>query len=443
MYKLQWERTLNALRNIISENMFDRFFANATLISLSENGAVIQLPEGIDQKELLPYRSLLEHSWQSSNNTQNRINFEFQASNATPAYTVSQNYSLNSTLETTSIPLSRNHTFNNFVAGDKALLAFNAAFAVAENPSNNKYNPLFIYGAPGLGKTHLLQAIGNYVLESEPDKKVCYLTAHDFMEQFIKSLREQRVSEFSSYYRNKVDVLLIDDIQNWSGKEETQNEFFHIFNALHQAGKQIVLTSDVPAVEVKSLAERLVSRFSWGLTVDIQPPDVETREAILRQKAKAQHLDIDNEVILYLAENISGNVRFLENAITKLTAQASVMHHDIDMTLARRVVNEILPTIRRRVNVNAIIQAVSQHFDIPADKLIEKGRGTQEVSKARQVAMYLTKELSTLSLQGIGQHFGGRDHATVIHANKSVKQYIETDPTFAREIETLKNNIRD
>ncbi|MEE0876826.1 MAG: chromosomal replication initiator protein DnaA, partial [Fibrobacteraceae bacterium] len=300
-----------------------------------------------------------------------------------------------------------------------------------------------IYGAPGLGKTHLLQAIGNYVLESEPDKKVCYLTAHDFMEQFIKSLREQRVSEFSSYYHNKVDVLLIDDIQNWSGKEETQNEFFHIFNALHQAGKQIVLTSDVPAVEVKSLAERLVSRFSWGLTVDIQPPDVETREAILRQKAKAQHLDIDNEVILYLAENISGNVRFLENAITKLTAQASVMHHDIDMTLARRVVNEILPTIRRRVNVNAIIQAVSQHFDIPADKLIEKGRGTQEVSKARQVAMYLTKELSTLSLQGIGQHFGGRDHATVIHANKSVKQYIEMDPTFAREIETLKNNIRD
>ena len=271
----------------------------------------------------------------------------------------------------------------------------------------------------------------------------CAKSGTSFMEQFIKSLREQRVSEFSSYYRNKVDVLLIDDIQNWSGKEETQNEFFHIFNALHQAGKQIVLTSDVPAVEVKSLAERLVSRFSWGLTVDIQPPDVETREAILRQKAKAQHLDIDNEVILYLAENISGNVRFLENAITKLTAQASVMHHDIDMTLARRVVNEILPTIRRRVNVNAIIQAVSQHFDIPADKLIEKGRGTQEVSKARQVAMYLTKELSTLSLQGIGQHFGGRDHATVIHANKSVKQYIETDPTFAREIETLKNNIRD
>ena len=437
MHKLQWERTQTSLKKIVAENIFERFFEKATVLSLSENKAIIKLPEGIDPKELTPYKSLLEFSWQESNNTQNRITIEFQPSNEAIRPVPYERHYYQS-LESTGSPLSRNHTFDNFVAGDKAQLAFNAAFAVAENPSSNKYNPLFIYGAPGLGKTHLLQAIGNFVLENDPEKKVCYITAHDFMEQFIKSLREQRVPDFSSFYRNRVDVLLIDDIQNWSGKEETQNEFFHIFNALHQAGKQIVLTSDVPAVEVKSLAERLVSRFSWGLTVDIQPPNVETREAILRQRAKDQHLDI-----AYLAENISGNVRFLENAITKLTAQASVMHHDIDMSLARRAVSEILPTIRRRVNVNSIIQTVSQHFDIPAEKLTEPGRGTQEVSKARQIAMYLTKELSTLSLQGIGQHFGGRDHATVIHANKTVKKSIETDATFAREIETLKNNIRE
>jgi chromosomal replication initiator protein len=442
MHKLQWERTQTSLKKIVAENIFERFFEKATVLSLSENKAIIKLPEGIDPKELTPYKSLLEFSWQESNNTQNRITIEFQPSNEAIRPVPYERHYYQS-LESTGSPLSRNHTFDNFVAGDKAQLAFNAAFAVAENPSSNKYNPLFIYGAPGLGKTHLLQAIGNFVLENDPEKKVCYITAHDFMEQFIKSLREQRVPDFSSFYRNRVDVLLIDDIQNWSGKEETQNEFFHIFNALHQAGKQIVLTSDVPAVEVKSLAERLVSRFSWGLTVDIQPPNVETREAILRQKAKDQHLDIDDDVIAYLAENISGNVRFLENAITKLTAQASVMHHDIDMSLARRAVSEILPTIRRRVNVNSIIQTVSQHFDIPAEKLTEPGRGTQEVSKARQIAMYLTKELSTLSLQGIGQHFGGRDHATVIHANKTVKKSIETDATFAREIETLKNNIRE
>lgn len=442
MHKLQWERTQTSLKKIVAENIFERFFEKATLLSLSKNKAIIKLPEGIDPKELTPYKSLLEFSWQESNNTQNRITIEFQPSNEAVRPVPYERHYYQS-LESTGSPLSRNHTFDNFVAGDKAQLAFNAAFAVAENPSSNKYNPLFIYGAPGLGKTHLLQAIGNFVLENDPEKKVCYITAHDFMEQFIKSLREQRVPDFSSFYRNRVDILLIDDIQNWSGKEETQNEFFHIFNALHQAGKQIVLTSDVPAVEVKSLAERLVSRFSWGLTVDIQPPNVETREAILRQKAKDQHLDIDDDVIAYLAENISGNVRFLENAITKLTAQASVMHHDIDMSLARRAVSEILPTIRRRVNVNSIIQTVSQHFDIPAEKLTEPGRGTQEVSKARQIAMYLTKELSTLSLQGIGQHFGGRDHATVIHANKTVKKSIETDATFAREIETLKNNIRE
>lgn len=442
MQEAQWERTLSSLKKKISEDIFSRYFERATMIAFNDNRATIRLPEGIDPKDVAPYKGLLEISWQEINGVTNRIDFEFKDISE-PEPMVASGDSFAQSFETTSIPLSRTYTFENFVPGDKALLAYNAAFAVAENPSSNKYNPLFIYGAPGLGKTHLLQAIGNYVLENDPTKRVRYLTAHDFQEQYIRSLREKRVSELSAFYRTKVDVLLIDDIQNWSGKEETQNEFFHIFNALHQAGKQIVLTSDVPAVEVKSLAERLVSRFSWGLTVDIQPPDVETRIAILHQKAKDQHIEIAEDVISFLADHISGNVRFLESAITKLTVQASVMHHDIDMTLARRVVTDILPTIRRRVNVSAILNAVSQHYEVPVEKLTEQGRGTQEVSKARQIAMYLTKELSTLSLQGVGKHFGDRDHATVIHAIRSIKKLIEADPTFEREMENLKSSIRD
>jgi chromosomal replication initiator protein len=435
----QWEKSLNVLRNKISSNIFTNLFSKLKIASLNNNHATIIAPSDLDLKEIAPYKLLTEISWEEANGKHIDLDFRHSSIPREPS-----TYSNSSIKEfTPSVPLNSIYRFENFIPGDKAQLAFNAAFAVAENPDGNKYNPLFIYGASGLGKTHLLQAIGNYVLESDSTKRVRYLTAYDFQQQYIKSVRDQRITEMSAYYRNEVDVLLIDDIQNWSGKDETQNEFFHIFNALHQAGKQIVLTSDAPAIEVKSLSDRLVSRFSWGLTVDIQPPNLETREAILRKKAEEKHIDIDDEVILYLAENIESNVRFLESAVIKLTVQASIMHHDIDIHLARKVVADIVPTIRRRVSMDSIVSAVSRHFEVPEEKLLAPGRGTKEIAHARQVAMFLMKELTTLSLQSIGTRFGGKDHSTVVHAIKTIKKEMETTPSFERTIENLKAEIHD
>lgn len=435
----QWEKSLNVLREKISNTMFSNLFSKLNIISLNKSQAIVIVPTDLDLKEIAPYKLLTEASWEEANGNHVDINFRH-----TPPPVEKNVYSSNAIKEfTPSVPLNSLYRFESFVPGDKAQLAFNAAFSVAENPDGNKYNPLFIYGASGLGKTHLLQAIGNYVLESGSDKRVRYLTAYDFQQQYIKCVRDQTIGEMSSYYRNEVDLLLIDDIQNWSGKDETQNEFFHIFNALHQTGKQIVLTSDAPAVEVKSLSDRLVSRFSWGLTVDIQPPNLETRAAILRKKAEEKHIDIDDEVILYLAEHIESNVRFLESAVIKLTVQASIMHHDIDIHLARKVVADIVPTIRRRVSMDSIVGAVSKHFEVPEEKLLAPGRGTKEIAHARQVAMYLMKELTTLSLQSIGTRFGGKDHSTVVHAIKIIKKEIEATPFFERVIENLKTEIHD
>ena len=287
----------------------------------------------------------------------------------------------------------------------------------------------------------MLHAIGNYIKENDASKRVLYITAYDFQQLYLKNLRDQRISEMSTYFRTEIDVLLIDDIQNWSGKDETQNEFFHIFNTLHQSGKQIVLTSDAPAGEVKSLSDRLVSRFSGGLTVDIQPPNQDTREAILRKKAEEAHIELEDEVFSYLAETIESNVRLLEAAITKLTIQSSVLNQDINLNLARKMVAEIIPTIRKRVNMDSILSVVSKHFEIPESKLLAPGRGTKEVAHARQVAMYLVKEFTTFSLKTIGIRFGGKDHSTVVYANKNIQKNIEDDPVFKRLIENLKSEI--
>ena len=442
--QIDWERCLNYLRGMLSDSVFKTYFAQTRMVNQTTGHAVISVPPGLDTKVYSAYKELIKLGWKEATHSDTPMEFEFQPQEvvlqqaATPS--VDNNFK---DFIKPSVPLSGSFRFENFVPGDKAQLAFNAALAVAKNPYGTQYNPLFIYGPSGLGKTHLLQAIGNYVLEEDSSKRVCYLTSEDFSQQYMKCLREGRVTEMSDFYRNEVDILLIDDIQNWTGKYETQNEFFLIFNALHQAGKQIVLTSDAPAGEVKNLSDRLVSRFSWGLTVDIQPPDVETREAILHKKAEERHLEISDDVLHFLAEKIASNVRSLESAIIKLTLQSSLMNHDIDMSIAQKVAAEIAPTLRRRVSLDAVLHTVSQHYEVAESKLTEPGRGTKEISKARQVAMYLMRECSSISLQSIGSRFGGKDHSTVVHAIKSVKKEMETDAAFARLIEGLKNSIHD
>lgn len=440
--QVEWERCLNYLRGMLSDSVYKTYFAQTKLVNQTTGHATISIPFGLDTKVYSAYKDLIRLGWKETTHDDTPIEFDFQSQETVPQPSGSGENTFKDFAKP-SVPLSGSFRFENFVPGDKAQLAFNAALAVARNPDGTQYNPLFIYGSSGLGKTHLLQAIGNYILEEDPAKRVCYLTSEDFSQQYMKCLKENRVTEMSDFYRNEVDILLIDDIQNWTGKYETQNEFFLIFNALHQAGKQIVLTSDAPAVEVKNLSDRLVSRFAWGLTVDIQPPDVETREAILQKKAEERHLEISDEVIHFLAEHIASNVRCLESAIIKLTLQASLMNHDIDMSIAQKVVSEIAPTLRRRVSLDAVLHAVSVHYEVPEAKLTEPGRGTKEISRARQVAMFLMRECSSISLQSIGSRFGGKDHSTVVHAIKSVKKEMETDPSFARLIEGLKNSIHD
>ena len=440
--QVEWERCLNYLRGMLSDSVYKTYFAQTKMVNQTTGHAVISVQPGLDTKVYAAYKELIKLGWKEATHSETPMEFEFQPQEVAPKANTETDNTFRDFLKP-SVPLSPSFRFENFVPGDKAQLAFNAAIAVAKNPDGTQYNPLFIYGSSGLGKTHLLQAIGNYVLEEDPNKRVCYLTSEDFSQQYMKCLRDGRVTEMSDFYRNEVDILLIDDIQNWTGKYETQNEFFLIFNALHQAGKQIVLTSDAPAGEVKNLSDRLVSRFSWGLTVDIQPPDVETREAILHKKAEERHLEISDEVLHFLAEKIASTVRCLESAIIKLTLQSSLMNHDIDMSIAQKVAAEIAPTLRRRVSLDAVLHTVSQHYEVPEAKLTEPGRGTKEISKARQVAMYLMRECSSISLQSIGSRFGGKDHSTVVHAIKSVKKEMETDAAFARLIEGLKNAIHD
>lgn len=440
--QIEWERCLNYLRGMLSDSVFKTYFAQTKMVSLTAGHAVITVPSGLDVSVYSAYKELIKLGWKEGSHSDAPVEFEFQSQEIAPQAAKPRDNGFQDFIKP-SVPLSNSYRFENFVPGDKAQLAFNAALAVARNPDGTQYNPLFIYGSSGLGKTHLLQAIGNYILEEDPAKRVCYLTSEDFSQQYLKCMREGRMTELSDFYRDEVDILLIDDIQNWAGKPETQNEFFLIFNALHQAGKQIVLTSDAPAGEVKNLSDRLVSRFSWGLTVDIQPPDVETREAILHKKAEERHLEISDDVLRFLAERIASNVRCLESAIIKLTLQSSLMNHDIDMTIAQKVAAEIAPTLRRRVSLDAVLHAVSAHYEVPEAKLTEPGRGTKEISKARQVAMYLMRECSSISLQSIGSRFGGKDHSTVVHAIKLVKAEMETDASFARLIESLKNAIHD
>ena len=424
---------MELLHGKISDAVYNDLFANLELSNVTDRRVSVLFPAGKDVKAYLPYKVLLEMSWQEA--TGQHLEFEFQHPEANPSVSTPTNEFCQS------IKLAEEFSFENFVVGDKSKLAFSAAFAVAENPDHSKYNPLFIYGASGLGKTHLLQAIGNYILGNATGKVVRYIPANDFQREYTESIRNGNTNEWSSFYRNDVDVLLIDDIQNWSGSTETQNEFFHIFNTLHQAGKQIVLTSDAPAAEVKSLSDRLVSRFSSGLTVDIQPPALETREAILRKKAINSHLDISDDVFAYLAENIEGSVRPLEAAIVRLAMQSSLLKQDISISLARQVVADIIPNIKRRVGIESVIHAVSQYFEVPEDKLLEAGRGTKEVAHARQVAMYLMKTLTTLSLKSVGMRFGNRDHSTVMHAIKTIENEMREDAAFSRVVETLKANI--
>ncbi len=335
--------------------------------------------------------------------------------------------------------LNPRYRFENFIKGEGNQLARAAAYAVGESPGETSFNPLFIYGGVGLGKTHLIQAIGNKILEYYPNKKVIYLSSDLFTVEFVEAIQSNNVNEFSNKYKS-MDCLIIDDIQFLIGKEKTQDLFFHIFNTLHQSGKQIILSSDKPPKELKGLNERLTSRFSWGLTTDVQPPDFETRIAILKNKSNSFGINLPNDIFEYIAHNITSNIRELEGCLIKLLANASLNGKEIDFDLTKRTVKEISTKKQVNISIEYITNIVCKQFGVDENKVREKNR-KKEVVIARQVAMYLAKTLTKSSLKTIGLHFGGRDHSTVIHAHNTIDQLKQKDAQFKQTVDDLKNKI--
>ncbi|WP_042464269.1 chromosomal replication initiator protein DnaA [Neobacillus dielmonensis] len=332
------------------------------------------------------------------------------------------------------------YTFDTFVIGSGNRFAHAASLAVAEAPAK-AYNPLFIYGGVGLGKTHLMHAIGHYVLEHNPAAKVVYLSSEKFTNEFINSIRDNKAENFRNKYRN-VDVLLIDDIQFLAGKESTQEEFFHTFNALHEDSKQIVISSDRPPREIPTLEDRLRSRFEWGLITDITPPDLETRIAILRKKAKADGLDIPNEVMLYIANQIDSNIRELEGALIRVVAYSSLINKDINADLAAEALKDIIPSSKPKViTILEIQRVVGEHYNIKLEDFKAKKR-TKSIAFPRQIAMYLSRELTDYSLPKIGEEFGGRDHTTVIHAHEKISKLLQTDPQLQKQMKELNELLK-
>ena len=338
--------------------------------------------------------------------------------------------------------LNPNYTFETFVVGGNNRFAQSAALAVAESPGET-YNPLYIYGGPGLGKTHLMHSIGHFILDKNPDAKVLYVTSEEFTNEVIDSIRNGNASSMSKFrdkYR-KVDVLMIDDIQFIIGKESTQEEFFHTFNALQTQGKQIILTSDRPPKEMEILEERIRSRFEWGLMADIGIPDYETRMAILRKKAESDNFNIDDEILNYIANNIKSNVRELEGALNKLLAYNNLVKTEITMDIAKQELQNIItPDKPREITPQLIIEVVTEHFNISMDQMVSKSRSS-DIAKPRQIAMFLCNKMTDSSLDVIGSFLGGRDHSTIIHGIKKVKEEYETNDITKSLIDTIMKKI--
>jgi len=335
--------------------------------------------------------------------------------------------------------LNPRYTFDTFIRGESNKLAYAAAMAVANNPGGTRYNPLVIYGSVGLGKTHLIQAIGHAAMLKFPSAKVLYTSSDRFTVDFVDSIQNDRINEFQALYRS-IDVLIIDDVQFFAGKERTQDIFFHTFNALRELGKQIILTCDRPPKELKDLDDRLVNRLQWGLTTDIGAPDLETRIAILRHKAIADGIELPGEVIEFIAANVTSNIRELEGCLISLLAMSSLEGKEPTLDLAREVLRKVARRATPIISIEAIQRTVARRLGIEEELLRHKTR-KQEVVLARQMAMYLCKEMTNHSLKSIGFHFGGRDHSTVIHAIQTIQEDMKLEPLLVKRIDELRKSI--
>jgi chromosomal replication initiator protein len=336
--------------------------------------------------------------------------------------------------------LNPNNTFDNFVEGECNRLARSAGMAVAQKPGGTSFNPLVLYSSSGLGKTHLVQSIGNETKRLYPTKTVLYVSAEKFIHQFIEHSKNNEINDFINFYQ-LIDVLIIDDIHYFAPAIKSQDAFFSIFNHLHQNGKQLILTSDKPPKDLDGMQERLLSRFRWGLSADLQTPDFETRMAILEHKMRNDGLDLPSEVVKYLAYNVQNNIREMEGALISLLAHSSLVKRDIDLDLAKKVLRNIVKTSSKEITIDTIQKMVCEYYDITYDKLQAKTR-KREIVQARQISMFLAKQYTKNSLKTIGDHFGGRDHTTVIHSCQTVKDLMDTDTMIRDQVKELQQKVQ-
>ncbi len=429
-----WEDVLNLIKVELTEVSFNTWLKSIEPISLTDDEIVLGAPNDFTKGILEGrYFNLIRNAINQITGSNYNIKFIIPGEEVQPLPPSPKEVENEDILNKSK--LNPKYSFGTFVTGKSNEFAHAASVAVAEAPAQT-YNPLFIYGGVGLGKTHLMHAIGHYILSQNPNAKVVYVSSEKFTNELINSIREYRNEEFRNKYRN-VDVLLIDDIQFIAGKEGTQEEFFHTFNALHDANKQIIISSDRPPKEIPTLEDRLRSRFEWGLITDIQAPDLETRIAILRKKANLENMEIPDDVMLLIANKIQSNIRELEGALIRVVAYSSLTNKAITEELAEEALKDIISNNKPvEITVDLIKDKVSKRFDIRMDEFNSKKR-TRAIAYPRQIAMYLTRELTDLSLPKIGDEFGGRDHTTVIHACEKISTDIESDHQLRNKIDNI------
>ncbi|MCU0417033.1 MAG: chromosomal replication initiator protein DnaA [Cytophagaceae bacterium] len=460
--KSVWNNCLQYIGQCVGEQSFKTWFEPIEPLMLINNVLTIQVPsqffyEWLEEHYVhvlrkaidlylgpdgrLEYQILVDKSDQNRKNTMHSLHKgSIISRSVNPGQHRDEMYAKSVDTTILDSTLNPHYTFDTFIEGDCNKLARSAGMAVSNKPGLTSFNPLLVYGGVGLGKTHLVQAIGNQIRKQSSDKKVLYVPSERFINQFIEAMKNNNAQDFTNHYLG-VDVLILDDVQFLSGKEKTQEIFFQIFNHLHQSGKQIIITSDCAPKDIKGLQERLLSRFKWGLSADLQVPDYETRNAIIRKKMQFEGIELGEDVIDYLAYSIDTNMRDLEGVVNSLIAQYTLSGRKIDLELAKSIIQNIVQNVDTEVNIDYIQKFVSEYFSVTIEQMKDKTR-KREIVIARQVAMYFAKEYTNMSLKSIGSHFGGRDHSTVIHALTSVSDLMDTDKKFRATMQDLIKKIK-
>ena len=465
-----WENCLKIIKDNVPTQSFKTWFEPIKALKLDGSVLTIQVPSLFFYEWLEEhYVNLLRKTIKHELGADARLEYNIVVDNATAnskAQTINIPASPNGELKNPSVPipvtvpssirnpfvipglkkinidsqLNSKYSFDNFVEGDCNRLARSAGFAVANKPGGTSFNPLMIYGTTGLGKTHLVHAIGGAIKDRFPEKQVLYVNAEKFTQQFVESMKNNTINDFKNFYQ-LIDVLILDDVHNFAGKEKTQDIFFHIFNELHQTNKQIVLTSDKPPKDLIGVEDRLLSRFKWGLTADLQIPDFETRMAILYKKMQLDGIELPQDVVEYVAHNIDSNMRDLEGAMVSLLAHSTLNKKEIDLPLAKQMLKNFIKNSSKEISIEYIQKLVCEYFEVPVELLKSQTR-KREIVQARQISMYLAKSHTKSSLKSIGMHFGGRDHSTVIYACQTVEDLVDTDKKFRAYVADIQKKLK-